>query len=413
VKNAFLNARTIRDWPALTGDIWSRIAQTQCLSCGGTGPAPYLLGVAESAVSSSTWYDLTDLTKTSPAYFLTRWVSHFCAPTFVFLAGTGAFLAGTRKTKGQLSWFLLTRGLWLILLEVTVVRYSWFMNVNYAFTVGQVIWAIGCAMVVLSGLVFLPLSAVTALGVALIACHNAFDPWDRADWGRWAWLWNILHSGKTIEWAPEKLFGPAYPLLSWIGVMAAGYGFGALWLLPPRRRRPEVLGLGIVLILTFVALRYGNQYGDRPASHPGQAGPWSVQKDWLFTVLSFVNCQKYPPSLCFVLMTLGPAITLMALCDRQLGALGRFLVTFGRVPLFFYLLHWYVLKGLEVLFALCFYGRADWIYGENRPPAPLDNQYPLWAVYLIWLGVVALLYPLCRWYAGVKQRSRSPWLSYL
>jgi uncharacterized membrane protein len=355
---------------------------------------------------------LTDLNQTTPAGFLTRWASHFCAPNFVFLAGTGAFLFGARgKTRGQLSWFLLSRGLWLILLEVTVVRFSWFLNVDYNFTVGQVIWAIGCAMVAMSGLVFLPVSAVTVFGVVLIACHNGFDALDHEDWGNLGWYWKILHAGGRIEWAQGKFFGPAYPLLAWIGVMAAGYGFGAMWLLPPRRRRPELFGLGIALTLTFVALRYVNQYGDRPAPHFGQAGPWSMQRDWLFTLFSFVNCQKYPPSLCFILMTVGPAIVAMALFDREAGPVGRFFVVFGRVPLFFYLLHFYVIKGLELAVAFVRYGRADWMYGPGRPPD--DNGFDLWVVYLLWIGVIALFYPLCRWYAGVKQRSRSVWLSYL
>jgi uncharacterized membrane protein len=337
----------------------------------------------------------------------------------VFLAGTGAFLYGAHgKTKGQLAWFLLSRGLWLILLELTVVRYSWFLNLDYAFSVGQVIWAIGWSMVVLSTLIFLPVSAVTTLGVALIAGHNAFDSWDHQDWGQWRWLWQVMHFVGEIKVTQGMKFVTLYPLLAWIGVMAAGYGFGALWLMPANRRRSEVLGLGISLILTFVVLRYSNAFGDKLTTAPGQPGPWSVQKDWLFTVFSFVNCQKYPPSLCFALMTLGPAITLMGLVDRPVGALGRILVTFGRVPLFFYILHWYLIKGLTIAFAFVRYGRADWIYGdwlssEKRPEAPSDNGYDLWVVYLVWLGVIVLLYPMCRWYAGVKQRSRSAWLSYI
>lgn len=360
--------------------------------------------------------DATDLTKTTAPYFLTRWISHFCAPTFVFLAGTGAFLYGARgKSKGQLAWFLLSRGLWLILLELTVIRFSWVLNLNDNVSVGQVIWATGCSMIVLAGLVFLPTSFVSVFGVSMILFHNLFDPVKAADWGEFHWFWRILHTGETLHLFAGRDFAPAYPLVPWIGVLAAGYGFGALMLLEPHRRRKEVLGLGLALILVFIALRYSNLYGDRIAQQPGQPGPWAKQKDWLMTIFSFVNCQKYPPSLCYLLMTLGPAITAVALFDRPSGPLGRFLVTFGRVPLFFYILHFYLIKGVGILLAYMQFGRADWLYGTPVPdqPRPADFGHSLWVVYLIWIGVIAILYPLCYWFAGVKQRSRAAWLSYL
>jgi len=364
---------------------------------------------------SNAHFDATDLSQTTPAYFLTRWITHFCAPTFVFLAGTGAYLYGVRaERKRRLAWFLLSRGVWLIILEVTVIRFSWFMNLNYGFSFGQVIWAIGWSMIVLAGLVFLPTSAVTAFGVAMIVVHNSYDRIAAADWGNLRWLWCILHTGEQLEVLPGKQFHPFYPLIPWIGVMAAGYGFGALMLLDPGRRRKEVLGLGLMLTLAFVALRFANFYGDKFASQAGHPGPWSVQKDWLMTIFSFLNCQKYPPSLCFLLMTLGPAIVAVALFDRQPGPLGRALVTFGRVPLFFYLLHFYVIKFVSIGFAYLRYGRADWLYGDFKPDkVPADNGYDLWVVYVIWFGVILFLYPLCYWFAGVKQRSRAAWLSYL
>jgi uncharacterized membrane protein len=359
--------------------------------------------------------DATDLTSTSPAYFLTRWITHFCAPTFVFLAGTGAFLYGARgKTKLELAGFLFTRGLWLLILELTVIRFSWFMNVDYGFSVGQVIWAIGWSMIVLAGLVFLPTSSITVFGVAMILFHNFSDRISAADWGAYGWLWRLLHTGEQIQVFPGKTFFPLYPLIPWIGVLAAGYGFGALMLLDPHRRRKEVLGLGLAVTLLFIALRFSNVYGDKPAIQAGQPGPWSVQRDWLFTVFSFANCQKYPPSLCFLLMTLGPAILVLAVFDRQPGLLGRVMVTFGRVPLFFYILHFYLIRLLSIGFAYARYGRADWLYGDtsNAKP-PSDNGYDLWVVYLAWIGVVLILYPLCYWFAGVKSRSRAARLSYL
>jgi uncharacterized membrane protein len=360
-------------------------------------------------------YDATDLTQTTPVFFFTRWVTHFCAPIFVFLAGTGAYLYGAAgRSKQQLAWFLLSRGLWLIFLELTVVRFSWYLNVSYTFSFGQVIWAIGWSMILLSGLVFLPTTAVTIFGVAMIACHNLFDGVRAADWGRFDWLWKILHTGEVFELRPGYTFWPFYPLIPWIGVMAAGYGLGAIMLLDPHRRRRELLTLGLALILLFVALRWSNLYGDKSAMGEGLAGPWSVQSDWRFTLLSFINCQKYPPSLLFLLMTLGPALVALAVFDWPTGPVGRVFVTFGRVPLFFYLIHWYVIKGLALGLAYLHYGRADWLYGDPPPNStPSDWGYDLWLVYVIWVGVVLFLYPFCGWFAEVKRRSRAAWLSYL
>jgi uncharacterized membrane protein len=394
-------------------------------------------------------FDPVDLNRSTTAYFLTRWISHFCAPVFVFLAGTGAFLYGARgRTKGELAWFLFSRGLWLIVLEITVIRFSWFLNVNYQFSFGQVIWAIGWGMIVLAGMVYLPLSVITTFGLALIVLHNLADGVKAEDWGDFRWVWCILHTGETIDLLPDVKFWPFYPLIPWIGVLAAGYGFGAIMLLKSDRRRRDVFGLGLMLTLIFVALRWSNAYGDKPTPLVGLPGPWSVQKDWHFTIFSFVNCQKYPPSLNFLLMTLGPAIIALALFDREQGRLGRFFITYGRVPLFFYLLHWFVIKGIAVGLAYIRYGRIDWMYGTapdltsplgastagllaspggegsllaasallpGRPGPkvpPIDYGYDLWVVYLVWLGVVLALYPLCSWFAGVKRRSRASWLSY-
>ena len=197
-------------------------------------------------------------------------------------------------------------------------------------------------------------------------------------------------------------------------MLAAGYGLGPLMLLDAKRRRKELLGLGLALILVFVALRYGNLYGDKVSARAGQPGPWSAQKDWLFTAFSFVNCQKYPPSLAFLLMTLGPALVFLGLVDGGPGRLGRFFVVFGRVPLFFYLLHWFVIKDVAIGLAYARYQRADWMYGTPAEgAAPPDYGYSLWVVYGVWLGVVLFLFPLCYWFAGVKRRSRAAWLSYL
>jgi uncharacterized membrane protein len=362
---------------------------------------------------SNARFDALNLSQTTAPLFLTRWVTHFCAPVFVFLAGTGAFLSATRgKTRGQLSWFLLTRGLWLVALEFSLVHLGWFFNLEYRLLLGQVIWAIGCSMVALAGLVFLPTWAITALGVALIAGPNLVDL--RAGiQGPFRSPWVILCSGSFFAGPLEPwrgvYFFVAYPLLPWLGMMATGYGFGQLWLCEPRRRRRWLLGLGGGLLLAFVTLRAVNRFGD--------PFPWSVQTSSLFTLLSFINCWKYPPSLLFVLMTLGPAILALALLDRPAGFFGRIFVTFGRVPLFFYLLHLPLIHFVALGLAYLRYQDVGFMFqnvafaGPGQLPAGYGYELPV--VYLIWLAVVLGLYPVCYRFAEVKRRSRAGWLSYL
>ena len=358
-------------------------------------------------------FDPTDLGRTFPALFLTRWITHYCAPVFIFLAGTGAFLStGRGKSRGELSRFLLTRGLWLVLLELTWVRcLGWQFNFDLHFTFGAVIWAIGWSMVALAVLVFLPLRWVTAFGLLMIASHNLFDSVKPESWGSLGWLWKILHSGGMILPAKGYRFAAGYPLVPWIGVMAAGYGFGSLLLREPVERRRWLFGLGATLTLLFILLRAINIYGD--------PRPWSGQKNSLFTLFSFINCHKYPPSLLYLLMTLGPALLVLAALDRGMFRWLKPLLVFGRVPLFYYLLHLPLIHGLAVLASYWAYGRADWWFANppEGPDAPIlrpaDYGYGLPVVYLVWIGVVLVLYPVCRWFAGVKRRRRDPWLSYL
>ncbi len=357
---------------------------------------------------SNVAFDPTDLQKTTAALFLTRWITHFCAPVFVFLAGTGAYLSGARgKPTPQLAWFLLTRGSWLVLLELTLVRFTWFFNVDYGFVLCAVIWAIGWSMVVLAGLVFLPTAVITLVGITLLAGHNLLDGLAPDRFGSWSWLWKILHSGGGIEPVAGVLVIAAYPLLPWLSVMAAGYGFGALLLLSSEQRRRWLWLLGSALCVAFVALRATNWYGD--------PRPWSEQPNGWFTLFSFLNCHKYPPSLLFVLMTLGPALIGLAVLDRGPSRVGSPLVVFGRVPLFYYVLHFALIHTAAVVFAYARYGEASWLFQNPNVPnsRPADYGYDLAVVYLVWINVVLLLYPACRWFAEVKRRNRNAWLSYL
>ncbi len=352
-------------------------------------------------------FDPTDLSRTYTALFVTRWVTHFCAPVFVFLAGAGAFLYASRgKSKSDLSKFLFTRGLWLVLLELTVLHAAWFFNFDLRAEMAQVIWALGWSMVALSGLIYLPVTAVTAFGVAMIAVHNLFDGIQAQNLGSFGWLWRVLHEGGLMQPTPNSGIYVFYPLIPWIGVMAAGYGFGRLLLHERGARRRRVLILASALILMFIILRAVNLYGDPT--------PWSAQKSRLFTFFSFINTFKYPPSLLFLLMTLGPAIAALALLDRRAGKFTRPLIVFGRVPLFFYVLHILLIHALAVVFACARYGQARWLF-QNPPDfaAPKDYGYGLPVVYFVWIAVVLILYPACRWYAGVKRRRRDAWLSYL
>jgi uncharacterized membrane protein len=359
---------------------------------------------------SNAHFDPTDLARTTPAYFLTRWVTHFCAPVFVFLAGAGAYLHGSRgMSRPRLARFLLSRGLWLVFLEVTVIHMAWSFSLPVHGVMCQVIWAIGWSMVVLSLLVLLPTSAVTTIGIAIVAFHNTWDGIRPAEWGDLAGLWQVLHTGGVVPLGDHFGLFVMYPVLPWIGVMACGYGFGALLTCEPAVRRRQLLGLGLALTLVFVVLRAINRYGD--------PHPWSVQtRGPLFTLFSFVDCRKYPPSLLFLLLTLGPSIFALGLMDRRpgtTGALGRILATFGRVPLFYYILHIALIHGAAVGVMVARYGRAGLAPRWGQFPRPETSPYDLLIVYLVWLAALMILYFPCRWFAGVKQRHRAWWLSYL
>jgi uncharacterized membrane protein len=377
-------------------------------------------------VHSGAWFfDPTDLTKTTTAVFLTRWITHFCAPVFVFLAGTGAYLQFTRgKSKRELSAFLVTRGLWLIVLEFTVVRLGTFFSLDYRFLgVMQVIWVIGVSMIVLAALLHLPLKIIAGFGITMIALHNLLDRFHVAGWqgpespvpGAGAKLWMILHQPFNvfpIVGFPSPVVAVIYPLIPWVGVMALGYAFGSLYQKDPTQRRRLLFMLGGIATALFVVLRAINLYGD-----PSR---WSAQKNALFTLLSFVNTTKYPPSLLFLLMTLGPALIALAWFETNstLGSgLRRALVTFGRVPLFFYLLQWYTAHLIGVIAGLIAGQTVAWQFESpiekfSHPP-PAGVGFRIWVVYVCWIVGVLLLYPLCRWFAGVKARRRSWWLSYL
>lgn len=346
----------------------------------------------------------------SPSLFFTRWITHFCAPTFVLLAGMGAFLTQVRgMTRPRLAAFLLSRGLWLVFLELTVVHFGWTFNLNFRQGTWQVIWAIGWSMVGLSLLVWLPAWMIGLLGCLIIGGHNYFDgltgikivtdtPWLLYVLGERGWVWDLLHNSfRVFSPANGYSYFNLYPLLPWFGVLCVGYGLGPIVTLATPVRRKTLLILGLLAIAAFIGLRYFNYYGDpvKWRTIPGGDEPISV----LRTVMSFVACSKYPPSLLYLLMTLGPALVLLMLMEWPMPYVKRFFLTYGRVPLFFYILHLPVIHGSAKLVA--------WYQNPNANSlgmSPLQKGFDLPQVYLIWALLVLILYFPCLGYGLLKKR---------
>jgi uncharacterized membrane protein len=350
--------------------------------------------------------DPTNLDTTTIPLFFTRWVTYFCAPVFFLLTGTGAFLAGRRRSRSNLSRFLVTRGLWLVFLELVLARCLVYQfNFDYRMTMLIVLWALGWAMITLGVLVHLPMAIITVFGMAMILGHNLFDS---VTWA--SPLWSILHSPGFVINTPKHVVFVAYPLIPWIGVTAVGYSLGQVYNWSSERRRSVLLGLGVLLSLAFLLIRGINAYGDR--AH------WTVQKTPVFTLLSFLNTTKYPPSLQFLLMTLGPAMLFLWAVDIRTPRWLTPALVIGSVPLFYYLLHFPLIRLLAIVTCYARYGSAHWMFEspniDSYPfTAPPEWGYSLPVVYLAWMVVVIAMYPLCRWFSGVKKRRRDGWLSYI
>lgn len=349
--------------------------------------------------------------------YLTRWATHLCAPVFVFLAGTSIFLQRRRKTKRRLANLLLTRGLWLIVVELTLVQFVFNFNWQWDVQLLEVIWAIGASMIVMAALIHLSVRWNLIIGALLILVHNAFDGVTVARFGRLGWLWHLLHVPGLVTGPPTStpIIVVAYPLLPWIGVMALGYAFGSVALKERERRIGFELRAGAAMLAAFVLLRWSNIYGD--------PDPWTVQANWWRTLLSFFNVQKYPPSLLFLLATLGISALVMVAIESAEGRAAfrrtrSVLQVYGRVPFFYFLLHIALIHLLALVFAGASGG--DWRWWLTEFPNggvlaghPSGYGYGLGVVWCVWVFVVALCYPACKWYAGVKMRSRNPLLSYL
>lgn len=349
----------------------------------------------------------TDLTTTTPALFFTRWITYFCAPIFVFLAGTSAYLGLKNSSVEQARKFLLTRGLWLIVLEFTIITFGIWWDIHFQVLLFQVIAAIGLGFVILSWLLKVPARTLGFVGLFIIAFHGLMGLIPLKPGTVQQAIGTLLFGVGLIPLGAKHFLLAGYAIIPWLGVLLTGYGWGDLFERDAAQRKSLFWKIGLAVLAAFVLLRLTNLYGD-PAK-------WAVQKDAVYTVLSFLNVSKYPPSLLFCTLTLGVMFLLLALVENWSNWVTRILQVYGKVPLFYYLLHWYLIHSIMfiILFAQGF-GAADFKFGFTfgRPEAP--NGLPLWGIYLVWIGVVVVLYPLCKWYGKYKAVHVGKWwLRYL
>lgn len=351
------------------------------------------------------FYSPTDLEHTSVILFFTRFITHYCAPVFVFLSGISAYLYGTKKSKRELTGYLFTRGIWLVFVELFIISLGRTFNPSYPFFNLQVIWAIGISMIVLSLIIYMNRRLIFLTGSLLLAAHNLLDGVHAPG----NFFWHILHE------PGEFLIGRItiavhYPVIPWIGIIILGYYFGSFYhyRYDPEKRRKTFLCAGITSIVLFIILRAGNFYGD--AAH------WSIQKNVVFNFLSLLNVTKYPPSFLYILITLGPALIFLALCEKPLTGFTKKIAVFGRVPFFYYVAHIYLIHLLAMIGALiCGYNLSDMILTSRVNSAPELKGYGfnLTTVYFVWMSLVILLYPCCKWFDRYKRTHQSAWLSYL
>jgi uncharacterized membrane protein len=357
-------------------------------------------------------YDPTDLGKTSGILFFTRWITHFCAPVFIFLAGVSAHIYGARSGRPALARFLWTRGIWLVFAEIFIVTLGWFFNPTYPFINLQVIWAIGVGMIVLSALIYLPLRLILAIGLAIVAGHDLLDNVQVNGNGPLAITWAALNHMGTYTIGRFTFF-IHFPVLAWLGVLALGYAVGYLYRpeIDPAGRKSVLISLGAGALTLFIILRAMNRYGD-PAE-------WSVQSTGFYTFLSFLNVSKYPPSLLYVLVTLGPAMLFLALTEQLKNTWTDRIRYFGRVPMFYYLAHIYLIHLLAIAGAAISIhnpGAMLFLHGRVASVTALKGYgFNLLTVYLIWISVIILLYPLCKRFDAYKRAHQATqwWLRYL
>lgn len=358
--------------------------------------------------------DPLNLATTTPLLYFTRWITHFCAPIFVFLSGTSVYLQSLRKTKKELSAFLIKRGLWLIFAEIVIITLGWTFNPFYNFIPLQVIWAIGISMVILGLAIRLPYHLILALGLVIVLGHNLLDIPEAAPGFKAGFWWDLLHHGHFTAYLymPNHFFVIVYPFLAWTGVMMLGYCAGIFY--SPKytaeQRRKIITSIGLGLILFFIVLRFTNLYGD--------LHEWSAQKNSLYNFFSFMKVHKYPPSLLYLCITIGPALLLLAFMEKIKNGFTNIMVVFGRTAFFYYIIHIYL---IHLIGAIVFFAKGNSMQQaidsmQNLPFMFLipGHGFGLAVVYGIWAAVIIILYPLCKWYDKYKTRHKEKWwLSYL
>jgi uncharacterized membrane protein len=355
-------------------------------------------------------FNPADLSKTTTILFFTRWITHFCAPTFVFLSGISAGLSLQRKSKKELSWFLFTRGLWLVILEVTVIRFGFAFNLYYDVTFFEVIYTLGASMMVLSLLVYLPQKAVLGIGLLLIFGHDALNLIRLSPEDPGYILWTLLQQIGFISIDESHGIFVSYPLIPWLGIMLAGYGTAQLYTATSTEKRKKILlSTGLAAIALFAGIRFTNVFAPLDG--------WLVQKNAWFTFMSFINCTKYPATLLFTLMMLGPVLILLSVTEKARGWLKEKATVFGRVPLFYFIVHFYVLHAAALATHLIISGRSmheiDFHLSAGLGGIAPGMGYPLFWTYVAWITLIIVLYPVCRWYNQYKSTHTHRWLSYL
>ena len=351
--------------------------------------------------------DPTDPATTTPILFFTRWITHFCAPIFVFLAGTSAFLTGTKRNKKEMSVFLLKRGLWLMLVDLIIFNFLFTFDPFYHAIFVQVLWVTGLSMIILSVCIYLPLNVLFILGLGMVAGHNLLDTFNAQANSQPSIWWAFLHQQNFVQFAPGHFYGVFYPLIPWPGIMLLGYCLGSLYVkgFDPVLRRKNLLGFGIAAIVVFFVLRFINVYGD--------LRPWTIQKDTVATILSYFNVTKYPPSLLYCCMTIGPGLLMLAWLEKIKAGWTNIAVIYGRVPMFYYLVHFFVIHTLCMILFFATGRNISEAASGMMAFHPNDFGFSLGIVYLIWVLLVAGLYPICKKYSIYKATHDKWWLTYL
>lgn len=356
---------------------------------------------------SAFMFNPADPTQSTLPIFFTRWITHFCAPAFSFLAGLSAFMVGKRKSKNELSVFLIKRGIWLIFIELTIVCFGWYFDLQFRTLGLLVIWSLGISMIILAALIYLPRNYILLISLLLICFHNLLDnvhfPGNV--------LWSVVHEQMIYKFSGNKILLIGYPIVPWFAVMALGYYFGSLYdkSFDNSKRKKLLNSIGIIAVATFVVLRLVNLYGD-PKQFK-EFGSFSQN------LISFLNPNKYPPSLLYLLMTLGATFLFLANSEKLKGRIVNFFCTFGRVPFFYYILHIYIIHIIAIIMAqISGWGWKKMILSTfiAFEPNMKGYGYSLWIVYVIWISVILLLYPLCKRFDKYKQNHKEKWwLSYL